>query len=218
MSPSIWPSSNDPASPARAGFVAAYRRVLAQLIHAYLPLVSPSTYWSTPTTNTAMRWTSTARLQTRVAGLDEPHQIAHPSRSRSASVTPRPRLGFASIFGSIGGNCRAARPLVHAVRDTHCCGRFDDALAGGVGMYNGQKQMLSQVVDHLAPGRGLLNRWADRVVRTGSLGRLHANDLVAAASFGRLRLPGVRRIAFVATKADKVHADDHDKLWACSMT
>ena len=85
-------------------------------------------------------------------------------------------------------------------------------LAGGVGMYNGQKQMLSLVVDDLTPGRGFFNRVADRLVRTGSLGRLRANDLLSYASFGRLWLPGVRRVAFVATKADKVHADDHDKL------
>ena len=48
-----------PGTPAEV-IVAAYRRVLPRLIHAYLPLVSPSTSWSTPTTNIVTRWTSTA--------------------------------------------------------------------------------------------------------------------------------------------------------------
>ncbi len=192
--------------------IAAYRHVLARLIHAYLPLVGPSTFLVDANNKHCDALDIDGLAATRVAGLDEARQFAPlPKliRERDAETAARFRRHFGEYRRQI------VEPLAHWFTQCETLIVVADLtmlLAGGVGMYNGQKQMLSQVVDYLAPGRGRLNRWADRVVRTGSLGRFRANDLVAAASFGRLRLPGVRRVAFVATKADKVHADDHDKL------
>ena len=200
-----------PGTPAEA-VVAAYRRVLARLIHAYLPLVSPSTFLVDANNKHCDVLDIDGLAATRVAGLDEARQFAplpKPIRERDAETAARFRQHYREYRRQI------VEPLAHWFAQCETLLVVTDLtmlLAGGVGMYNGQKQMLSQVVDYLAPGRGLLNRWADRVVRTGSLGRLRANDLLSFASFGRLRVSGVRRVAFVATKADKVHADDHDKL------
>ena len=192
--------------------VAAYRRVLARLIHDYLPLVSPSTFLVDANNKHCDVLDVDDLATTRLAGLDEARQFAplpKPIRERDAKTTAQFRKHYQEYRRQI------VEPLAHWFTQCETLLVVTDLtmlLAGGVGMYNGQKQMLSQVVDYLAPGRGLLNRWADRVIRTGSLGRLSANHLVAFASLGRLRLPGVRRVAFVATKADKVHVNDHDKL------
>ena len=85
-------------------------------------------------------------------------------------------------------------------------------LAGGAGMYNGQTHMLRLALEHLVPGRGRLNRLFDWAVRKSTLDGLNANDVVSLATARRLRVPGVRRLAFVATKADQVHRQDRDNL------
>ena len=200
-----------PGTPADA-IVAAYRRVLARLIHSYLPLVSPSTFLVDANNKHCEALDVERMAVTRVAGLDESRQFAPlPKlvRDRDAGIAARFRSHYADYRRQI------VEPLARWFTQCEALLVVVDLtmlLAGGVGMYNGQKQMLSLVVDDLTPGRGFFNRFADRLVRTGSLGRLHVNDLLWYASFGRLWLPGVRRVAFVATKADKVHADDHDKL------
>ena len=200
-----------PGTPADA-IVAAYRRVLARLIYSYLPLVSPSTFLVDANSRHCEALNVEHLAATRVAGLDESRQFAPlPKlvRERDADTTAQFRLHYYEYRRQI------VEPLARWFRQCEALLVVADLtmlLAGGVGMYNGQKQMLSLVVDDLTPGRGFFNRVADRLVRTGSLGRLRANDLLSYASFGRLWLPGVRRVAFVATKADKVHADDHDKL------
>jgi predicted YcjX-like family ATPase len=192
--------------------VATYRRVLARLIHSFLPLVSPSAFLVDANSKHCDVLDVDSLAATRLSGLDEARQFAtlpKPVRERDVETVARFRQHYREYRRQI------VEPLAHWFTQCETLLVVTDLtmlLAGGVGMYNGQKQMLSQVVDYLAPGRGPFNRWADRIVRTGSWGRFSAGDLLKLTSAGRLRMSGVRRVAFVATKADKIHVDDHDKL------
>jgi predicted YcjX-like family ATPase len=153
-------------------------------------------------------------VATRTAGLDKARQFAplpNPVRQRREELAAE----FARRY--IEYRHEVVLTLTH--RFTVCdtllvLADLTMLLAGGAGMYNGQTHMLRLALEYLAPGRGRLNRLFDWAVRNSTLGRLNANDVLALATARRLRLPGIRRLAFVATKADQVHEQDHDKLLA----
>jgi predicted YcjX-like family ATPase len=192
--------------------IAGYRRLLARLILDCVPSVSPSTFWLDNNSQPCKGADEETLATTGVAGLDEARQFAplpKAVRERAPEIAATLRRNYDEYRREI------AMPLAHWFRSSDVLLVLIDItmlLAGGVGMYNGQKRMLRQVVDYLAPGRSWMNRLTDAVTRTMSGGRFSANDVVGLASARRLRMAGVRRLAFVATKADKVHDNDYGKL------
>jgi uncharacterized protein len=180
--------------------VAGYRRTLAKLILAKLPLVSPSTFLLNQHGGYCEARDENGMVDKRAAGLDGARQFAplpNSVRQRRGEAAAE----FARRY--IEYRREVVLPLTHwfTVCDTLLVlADLTMLLAGGAGMYNGQTHMLRLALEHLVPGRGRLNRLFDWAVRKSTLDRLNANDVLSLATARRLRLPGVRRLAFVATK------------------
>ena len=195
----------------------AYRRLMGRLIFAYLPVVSPSSFLI----DAAGAYVEEEIVRNRdvegmaaqrVSGLDGQRQFAPLS---AAWRRGRPEVAgqFASAYAAY--QQRIVRPLAEGLRDCDQLVVLVDLtmlLAGGVGMYNGNKQMLRHLLAYIDPGQSAGTALADNLVTHLTAGRLRAADLLHMLTGGALRLNSVRRLAFVATKADKIHEKDRTRL------
>lgn len=192
-----------------AGAVVAYKRALARLAFAGLPVVTPSTLTVTPD------------------GKYVPKEIVRTRDADALAAAHHAGLGPGLEFAPLPAAARAAHPAVAAEFERHYARYRDEVvgplaaalfgcdqlvvlidptalLAGGVGAYNGCLHLLDVALKYLAPGRPGWAAGADAVVRFLTGGRGHLNDV--------LPTPSVRRLAFAVTQADRVHRDDRDKL------
>lgn len=79
-------------------------------------------------------------------------------------------------------------------------------LAGGEGMYQGNREIVRHLIENVSPGKTFLGVSLD--ILSAALSPLHG----PLNSFLDLTRHEIRRVAFVATKADKVHESDRPRL------
>ena len=165
----------------------AYRRALACLILGYKPLVSPSVFLLDTNGDSARPATEEALAAARLCGLDEDSQFAPlPQNVREAS----PELAKTMARNYKQYRKQLALPLFEELAGSQSLIVLVDIpslLAGGVGRYNDNRQIVLDLIDAVRSDtsigrrlKKLLNFWS------GSL----------------------KRIAFVATKADLVLPGD----------
>ncbi len=175
-----------------------FRRALARCCLAYLPVISPSSLLLGPEGDYVRTGEVEAMVAQRAVGLDSGSQFAPLDRAWQEA---RPDLvrEFSRRYGQY--RKKVVMPLAHWLAGCHELVVLLDLtglFAGGLGAYHGALHLVESLLDWVDPGRGFL-------------GRLFSFFLKPLTG-GRLVLPGITRIAFVAAKADKVHADDRQKL------
>lgn len=188
---------NDAAAD-EATILSTYRLALANLILAFKPMISPSTFLLDRNGQLASRGSAEELAANRLAGLDAQSQFAPlPSGLRSASSELMQR--FAERYTQYQESIVA--PHIAALRSCHALLVLVDVtmvLAGGVGMYDDTRQILRDLLDVLKPGETPV----DAMLR--KLGYMLLPY--------QLRSGGITRVAFVAPKLDLVHPLDRDKM------
>ncbi len=167
--------------------VHAYKLALAGLVHGYKPLISPSTFMLDRQGSVAKPATDEELAATRLAGVTEDSQFA--------PLTKEMRTAFPALAKLMAAHYRDYRrtvslPLFKEIGQAERLIVLVDIpsiLAGGVGRYNDCRQIVLDLFEALRPD--------------SSIGALLARSL----TFWRGRL---KKVAFVATKADLVHPDD----------
>ena len=173
-----------------------YRRTLAGLILECKPIVTPSTFLVDVKGKLPPRSDRTVDLlaETRFSGLAADSQFA-PLPKRVRDEKPEMADIFRKRYAEYTKTI--VRPIVRWIRKADILLAFVDVtmlLAGGLGMYEGHKELFTHLVDRCNPGRTRLGAVGDWLVRT--------------VTFGQIRFPAVRKLGFVATKDDLVlHAD-----------
>lgn len=179
-------------------FILEYKRGLAGLCFDYTPIVTPSSFLITPD-GQHVRETLTGvpknqwiekLAETRPCGRALDRQFV-PLDSRVRASQPK----TVAVFRKHYTEYRTQDVLPFAKRLKHC----DELLVpvniplllrNGPSLLNAQAQLLEIIFDYLKPGFGTIGSWANRFNA----------------------LPGIRRVMFVATKADCVAKVDHDAL------
>ncbi len=199
--------------PLEAGaVVTAFKRTLARLVFEYMPIVTPSSLLVSPGGEylpKAIRRSRDAEwvAANRFAGLDADREFA-PLPAAVREAHPAIADAFARHYAAYRDR------LVTPLADTFfACDQLvilvdpTVLLAAGVGAYNGCVHMLTTALAHLARGQSTPQAWGDWALRqVPLLGE-------PMRSFWKVRdVPKVRKVAVVASQADKVHRDDRDKL------
>jgi predicted YcjX-like family ATPase len=182
---------------AEADLLAAHRLALANLILAYRPRVSPSTFLLDAAGQPARPLPPAELAAARVSGLPGREFAPLPPDVR----TRRPELAaaFADRFDEY--RREVVEPFVRALKGCHALVVLADIptlLAAGVGMYDDFRHTLRELVRVLDPGES----------PAGRVGR-HLADVFLPH---RLRPGGITRAAFVAPKLDLVHPADRDRV------
>jgi predicted YcjX-like family ATPase len=176
----------------------AYRLSLANLILSFKPLVSPSAFLLDVNGQPAKPDTPEALAEARCVGLD-----------RASEFCPLPALlrGHSDMLVRFESRYadyveRVVNPTVLALRSCTSLVVLIDVtmlLAGGVGMYDDNKQILRDLLDVLSPGEhpvfGPLTRGLSKVFLPHEW-----------------RPGGITRLAFAAPKLDLVHPRDRDRM------
>ena len=178
-----------------------YRSLLARLILDYKPLVTPSTFLVSPDghyPHPADR-TLEALAAKRHSGLDGEREFA--PMSHACRVKHRE---MAKVFEKSYEEYKVkiVKPIVEWLSNANVLLVFIDVttlLAGGLGMYEGNREILKDLVEATNPG----------VSWYGNLGRWFLRNL----TFGYADYRAVERVAFVASKGDKVLKDDRQRMY-----
>ncbi len=175
-----------------------YRLALARLILAFKPLISPSTFLLDTAGGLAKPDTPEALAAARVCGLDAANQFAPlPPEARAA----RPELAVQFALRYERYKAEVAVPFLGALRSCHSLVVLVDVtmlLAGGVGMYDDNRQIVRDLFEVLHPGESTFQ----------AVGRNLSYLLLPR----QLRPAWVNRVAFVAPKVDLVHPTDRDRV------
>ncbi len=177
----------------------AYKRALANLILSYKPLISPSTFLLDAKGNLARMIPAEELAATRTVGLDAGSEFC-PLPPRLRTTGTQPFEDFRARYDQYVE--RVVKPTILAYKSCTALVVMIDVtmiLAGGVGMYDDNRLMLSTLFDVLAPGEHPL--W-------GPLLRGLSNVFLPH----HRRPGGITRVAFVASKLDLVHPADRDRL------
>ncbi len=182
---------------AEAELLRAYRLSLANLILAYRPRVSPSTFLLDEHGQPARPAAAEELAAARTSGLAGREFAPLPAAVRAE----RPDLAaaFAERFAEY--RARVVEPFVLALTACHALIVLADVptlLAAGVGMYDDFRHTLRELFRVLAPGESPVGR----------VGR-HLADVFLPR---RYRPGGITRVAFVAPKLDLVHPSDRDRV------
>ena len=185
-------------NPSEADLVRAYKVSLANLILAFKPLVSPSTFLLDAAGTAARPDTPENLAATRHAGLGPSSEfVPLPESLRTAN--PALAATFTARFAAYRD--QVVVPFLHALRSCHALIVLVDVttlLAAGVGMYDDNRAILRDLFHVLDPGENL----AERVGRH-----------VAKVLLPHEWRPGwITRVAFVAPKLDLVHPADRDRV------
>ena len=176
----------------------AYRLSLANLILNFKPLVSPSTFLLDVKGQPAKPDTPEKLAESRHVGLDAASEFCPlPASFRSR---PDVLMRFESRYADYV--TQVVNPTVAALRSCTSLIVLVDVtmlLAGGVGMYDDNKQILRDLLDVLSPGEhpvfGPITRGLSKVFLPH-----------------QWRPGGITRIAFAAPKLDLVHPSDRDRM------
>ncbi|VTS06935.1 YcjX family protein [Tuwongella immobilis] len=176
----------------------AYRLTLARLILSFKPLISPSTFLLDESGSTVKRGTDAEIAALRFAGRSSDRQFAPLPASARASQ-PEMAAEFERFYDEYRD--QVAAPNIAMLK---ACDRLvvlidiPTLLAGGVGMFNDNRDLLQELFRVLQPGESLV----------GSLFR-------TAAYWGlphQFRPSTITKCAFVCPKMDLVHPMDRDRL------
>lgn len=180
-----------------ASVVASYRELLAVLYRSFRPIISPSTFLLTA----EGKFNGTAIMRgdhsSAFCGLSAEEQFA-PLPESIRQANPELSKVFASRYADY--RKKLAKPLLKSLSRCNEMAILLDVttlLAANTGMYNGNRALLELLFEILSPGKGLLGMGLDLFRK--SLG-------------GKIGRRGISKIALVATKADKVHDSQRDKL------
>lgn len=175
----------------------AYREALARLALDFTPIVSPSLFVlgehgeEVPVHGRSVDWL----VEHRCVGLGDGQEFT-PLDAGTREAHPRLASLFEKRFE--GYRERVIAPLGRWLRRcSHLVVLVDVPmiLAAGPGMLRAHTRLIDQLLASVDPGFG----------PAGELVRRAAGALGVA-------MPGVRRITFVASKADQVHPEDHPRL------
>ena len=174
-----------------------YKLSLARSILAYRPMVSPSTFLLDPQGSVARHDQAETLAKERIIGLSSDQQfVPLPSAVRRS----QPELATRFIESYHTYRQQAVKPFHEALRSCHALIVLTDVttlLSAGVGMYNENYQILSELFRILDPGESPIE----------TVGR-HLADLFLPHE---LRPGWINRIAFVTPKLDLIHPLDRDR-------
>ena len=191
-------AANQDSNPDQDEILHAYRLALARACLSYLPVITPSSFLLGPQGDYCGQRDEKGMAQTRYVGVDKDNQFAPLSKE-----VRKKHPGLAGLFKRRYEHYRRSvvAPTAHWLAQCNELVVLLDIttiLAGGLGMYHGALALIEDLITYVDPGRGMLGQFA--------------SGLLKPLSAGHLTLPGITRIAFVASKADKVHASDRQKL------
>lgn len=183
-------------TPAEDELVRGYKLALANLILAYKPLVSPSTFLLDKAGRKARVAAPEQLADARHSGLDAGSQFAPlPAELRESPVGQMFAARYAAYRDDV------AVHFLGALRSCHVLVIMVDVamlLAGGVGMYDDNRQMIHDLFQVLDPGETVWEAGYRQVAK-----------LILPME---LRPGWITRAAFVAPKLDLVHPDDRDRM------
>ena len=175
----------------------SYRALLAELYRSFRPIISPSTFLVT----VAGDFNGTAIMRydhsSAYCGISPTEQFA-PLSIKTRQAKPELTKTFASRYADY--RKAVASPLVKSLSRCNEMVILLDVttlLAANTGMFNGNRALLEQLFQILSPGKGFFGT---------------SLDLFRKGFGGKIGRQGISRIALVATKADKVHDSQRDKL------
>lgn len=184
-------------NPTEDGILRGYKLALANLILSFKPMISPSTFLL-DVRGSAARPSSPEDLAAgRVSGLEPGSEFA-PLSPDVRTALPALAALFSARFERY--KAEVVEPFLAALKSCHSLIVLVDVmmlLAGGVGMYDDNRQILRDLFDVLDPGESPLE----------TVWRHTANVILPHA----LRPGGITRVAFVAPKLDLVHPSDRDR-------
>ncbi len=203
-----------------SGLLAGYRRFLAKCFAEYRPIICPSSFLISADGH----WHGEAlkqgghALDECICGLDIESQFVPLSlelRRRNPDLSRR----FARHYQNY--RRKIVLPLAKWMRNCDALVALIDLtalLAGGEGMYQGNRELLRNLMDLLRPGQGYFGLSMDTLQRIfdplGGFKRVTRHkwwpDLFPRGN--------ISRIAFVGAKADKVHEADRDRLLNLTRT
>ena len=182
--------------PDEASLIGAYKLSLANLILSMKPFVTPSTFLIDTKGTKARVEAAGALAANRSSGFDDAEFTPLPTAVRAK--LPQVAAEFAARFERY--KAEVVEPFLDALKSCTSLVVLVDVmmlLAGGVGMYDDNRQILKDLFDVLDPGETLL----------GSVGR-HLSNVFLPHQWR----PGwITRVAFVAPKLDLVHPQDRDR-------
>ncbi|MFP4027356.1 MAG: YcjX family protein [Candidatus Brocadiia bacterium] len=176
--------------------VYAYKKALARLACAYKPLISPSVFLLDVSGNHASTGSVEEIAEDRCAGLDEDRQFA-PLGKKCQEENRKLSRTFAARYDEY--RKKIVRPWVKGLKKCHGLAVLVDVtmvLSGGTGMYDDNQALIRELLRTLEPNDGLLLR------NVKALSRQALPSLWCPG--------GISKIAFVASKSDKVHPLDMD--------
>ena len=178
--------------------VAAYKLSLAKLILSFKPMISPSTFLLDKSGNAAKPVTPEELALRRYSGLGPGSEFA-PLTVEVRAVNPDLTALFSARFERY--KTELIEPYLGALRSCHSLVVLVDVmmlLAGGVGMYDDNRQILHDLFQVLDPGESAIQ----------TVGRHLAKALLPH----QMRPGWINRVAFVAPKLDLVHPSDRDRM------
>ena len=182
-----------------AELLGAYKIALAKLILCFKPLVSPSTFLLDLKGSAARPDTPEQLAAVRWSGLDANCEFCPlPADLRTSGTEP-----FETFRAHYGRYVReVVEPTVLAFKSCTALVVLVDVtmlLAGGVGMYDDNRQIIRDLFDVLSPGENAV---------VGPLWR----GLTTLLLPHQWRPGWITRVAFVAPKLDLVHPADRDRM------
>jgi predicted YcjX-like family ATPase len=184
--------------PKESELLHAYKLSLANLILAYKPLVSPSTFLLDAQGQAAKPDTAENLATSRHCGLDAGREFA-PLPRELRRADPDLARAFADRFEQY--KVEMVQPFLSALRSCNSLIVLVDVmmlLAGGVGMYDDNRLILQDLFRVLDPGENAIQ----------TVGRHLAKVFLPH----ELRPGWIHRVAFVAPKLDLVHPVDRDRM------
>lgn len=189
-----------------AAVVDAYRQLLLKLFLGFRPVVSPSAFLLSPDG----RWLGDVPrdqcMDHCFSGLDASKQFV-PLFVDARQRNPELRKIFSKRYEEY--RRIISLPLSKWMRSCDALTVLIDVtalLAGGEGMYQGNRELLRNLIEQLSPGKSYFGVSVD--VLSTVLSPVHG----PLNSFLDLNWHEITRMAFVATKADKVHESDRQRL------
>lgn len=184
-----------------------YRQLLLTLFDHFLPVISPSTFLLTPEGKWLGDLPAEKRMTDAFCGLDAARQFA-PLPKEMRSAYPELTKQFEKRYEEY--RRQIAIPIFRWMKSCDALTVLLDVtslLAGGVGMYDGNKELLKLLIERLRPGRTYFGLSMDLL----SKAFLEIPSWLA----GLVNVPDwktIKKVLFVSTKADKVHQVDRDRL------
>jgi uncharacterized protein len=184
--------------PTEQGILHGYKLALSNLILSFKPMIAPSTFLLDVKGSAARPSSPEELAATRICGLAAGSEFA-PLSAEVRATSPELTAQFNARFERY--KAEVTEPFLATLKSCHSLVVLVDVmmlLAGGVGMYDDNRQILRDLFDVLDPGESTLE----------AVWRHTANVLLPHD----LRPGGITRVAFVAPKLDLVHPTDRDRM------